>query len=272
MRKPDTEALVTVSPRKIVTLFLLIIAFLIALYLVTQAIMHFGGHDAQHGFRHQFDLEKEHNIPTWYSSSALLLCSLLLAMIWKATRQTGQRFAQYWLVLSIGFLYLSLDEAASFHELMEAPSRQLFQPGPYMKVVWVIPGTLVSLIFGISLWRFLANLPRTTRHLFLLAGFIYLGGAMGMELLSTYYLSTYGRNMVYSLTIVSEEGLEMLGILVFLHALLAYLRNHLGPVKIVFKPTSEASLLTTDPLVDNGFEEPRQKQNLPIPVAMPRLE
>jgi hypothetical protein len=272
MRKRDTEVIITLSPRNIVSLFLSIIAFLIASYLLTQALMHFGGHDTQHGFAHQFDLDDENNVPTWYSSAVLLLCSLLLCLIWKASRQGSKRYAVYWLALSVLFLWLSLDEAASFHEMMEIPARTLFPPGPYITVAWVIPATFFALIVGVSLWRFLASLPPPIRRLFLLAGFLYVGGAIGMEVVESYYYFTYGKSMVYSLTAVGEEGLEMLGILVFFHALLAYLENHSGPVKIVFKRPSEAAASTTDPLGDSDFANASTKSDLPIPVATPRLE
>jgi hypothetical protein len=280
-RKEDAEVLITLSPRNIVVLLFSIIASLIVLYLLTQALMHFGGHPTLRGAR-QFDLGEENNVPTWYSASALLFCSLLLALIWKASRHAGERYAVYWLILSILFLYLSLDEAASFHELMEGPARTLFAPGPYITVAWVIPGTFFVLIVGVSLWRFLTIIPRPIRRLFLLAGFLYVGGAIGMELLSLYYYFTYGKSMVYSLACAGEEGLEMLGILVFVHALLKYLGNHSGPVKIVFKQTLEAVASTTDPSgITRSLDRERpaqQKQNIsarrdpPIPIAMPRLE
>ena len=55
-----------------------------------------------------------------------------------------------------------------------------------------------------------------------------------MEMLEGVY-SDSDETVFMSFMIMIEEGLEMLGGLVFLYALCSYLGSYAGPVKIVFK-------------------------------------
>ena len=68
------------------------------------------------GFVQMFDLDREANIPTWYSSSALLVASGLLAIIAKVQASLGAPFVRHWAALSLIFLFMSIDESAAFHD------------------------------------------------------------------------------------------------------------------------------------------------------------
>lgn len=63
----------TISPRKLALALTMVVLSLVVAHVCVQYIKFFLGHDAQLGFERQFNLVKENNIPTWYSSSALLL-------------------------------------------------------------------------------------------------------------------------------------------------------------------------------------------------------
>src|SRR5688572_14798317 len=62
----------------------------------------------------RFDINHEPSIPAWYSACALLVSSGLLALTGIAKMQQRDRFFKHWLVLSVIFLGLSIDEAARF--------------------------------------------------------------------------------------------------------------------------------------------------------------
>jgi hypothetical protein len=74
-------------------------------------------------------------------------------------------------------------------------------------------------------FKFLLHLPPQTRRIFLLAAGLYVGGALGVELIHGHYLDLYGKDLVYALIAAVEELLEMLGIITFLYGLLSYLRS-----------------------------------------------
>ncbi len=244
------QLIVTLSPHKIVLFLFLIIGLLIFMHMTTQGIKYFSGHDSLFGFTHEFNLNNENNIPTWYSSSALLLCAALLGLIGLQSKQVGECYAIHWLVLSFVFLCLSVDEAASLHEMVGTRVTEAFRPkghfylGGFLYYGWVIPGMLFVLIVGLSFGRFLLHLSMPIRRLFLLAGFVYVGGALGVEMLESYaFYMSRDITAFHSLILITiEEGMEMLGILIFLYALCSYMANYTGPVTIVFEPVRRTEL------------------------------
>jgi hypothetical protein len=104
---------------------------------------------------------------------------------------------------------------------------------------WVVLGAAVVLIVGIAYLGFLRALPARTRNWVLVAAFLYVGGALGLELVEGFYADRLGK--VYSrsgLQIVLthiEEAMEMSGTVTFLYAVLAYLRSHVGALRISFE-------------------------------------
>ena len=74
--------------------------------------------------------------------------------------------------------------------------------------------------------RFLWHLPRRWKGWFAAAGAIYVGGAVGVELLGGLYASQYDvATFAYALITTVEEGLEMLGVVLFLYAILGLLQT-----------------------------------------------
>jgi hypothetical protein len=169
-------------------------------------------------------LDEEGNIPAWYSASLFLLCSFLLATIASAERQRQSRHSVGWLILSLVFVYLSLDESAQLHELSIPPLRDLFNPTGLLYYPWIVPAGICAALFALGYWRFLTRLPARTRWLFLLAGGVFVAGALGIEALSGKQAVLHGKeNLTYHLIITVEELFEMAGLIVFIYALLDYI-------------------------------------------------
>jgi hypothetical protein len=78
-----------ISPKKLALGFTLVVLSLIVAHVCVQDLKFFLGHDTQLGFERQFNLERENNIPTWYSSFALLLSAMLLGIIGLAISVRG---------------------------------------------------------------------------------------------------------------------------------------------------------------------------------------
>ena len=88
---------------------------------------------------------------------------------------------------------------------------------------------------------FLLRLPRRTAVAFAVAAAIYLGGALGTELVEGWWREGHGhRNLTYHLLVSTEEGLEMLGVICFINALLAYLATYYGEVRVGFSTAPAA--------------------------------
>jgi hypothetical protein len=190
------------------------------------------------------DVGEEQSIPTWFESMMFMLCSILLAVVAVTKRQRGERYGLHWGVLSIIFLYLSLDEVATIHEALGAALERLlrhttgFEAGGAISYFWVVPGIAFVLVVALAYVRFLLHLPRTTRRLFLFAGAVFVLGALGVEIVSTSGgmvdrgTANAVPTILKGLQTSGEEMFEMLGLAAFIYALLAYMRSYVEDVTV----------------------------------------
>ena len=175
-----------------------------------------------------FSLSYEGNLPTWYSSALLLACAVTLAPI-AAAAPPGQ--ARYWSLLSAVFGYLSIDEAVGLHEQL---NEVVHLGGPFY-FGWIIPAGAAVLLLGAAYLGFLRALPAGTRHRFLVAGALYVGGALLMEIPLGLWTEARGDGgLGYALIDFAEESLEMTGATLFLLALLRHAARH-GPARLALE-------------------------------------
>ena len=219
---PSRELEVHLSPRKTMRFLLFVVLGLVLASLVGQFSVYFlPDYPLRDTFAILFNVDGEQNVPSLYSASALLVCSILLAMITYAKKVAGDRYAPHWGALSIIFVYISLDEFLSLHERNIDQLRAALHTSGFFYFAWVIPGAICVLI---CLLLFLG---------FLIAGTIFVSGALGMEMVDGYYASLYSQeNIIYKLLTTIEEFLEMLGIVVFIYALLSYITSHVKGVSL----------------------------------------
>lgn len=234
------------SARRIAT-FLAVVAVCFALLsLASQLDRIYLGLGDSWGAGRLFFVGREGSIPTWYSMSLLLLSAGLLALIAITAKEAGGRDYLYWSGLSAIFLYLSADEGSGIHERVLAPLGRVMlnavglAPTGLVARSWVVPGMLLTLVFVLVYLRFFLRLPTRTRFLFFAAGTIFLGGSLAIEMLTAFYINSYGgaqnatpvqRAVQLALPNV-EELLEMLGIVTFIYALLAYIDSKVEEVKV----------------------------------------
>ncbi|MGB3681953.1 MAG: hypothetical protein WA990_05650 [Rubrobacteraceae bacterium] len=224
--------------RQLALVLILIVAGLTVMSLTVNILFNYqlldsasqtGGGDG--GKLQLFELDSDQNIPTWYSSSMLLICAGLLAIIAAAARRNIYRIQ--WIGLSLIFLYLSADEAASIHEKMSPAVERLIPISGFSDYAWIFLYAPLVLIFALAYLGFLRALPAETKHLFILAGSLYVAGALGMEAIDGTYASIYGSsNVVYSLLTHIEEVLEMLGVVVFFYSLLLYISFYVREISV----------------------------------------
>ena len=171
-----------------------------------------------------FNLDHEGNFPTWYQSTSLGVCALLLALVATAAKRKRQRRVWRWRLLALVFLGCSIDEEAAVHEMLIRPMRSEFHADGWFHYAWVIPGAVFTALMAAVFWRFLMELAPKIRRLFIIAGVLYIGGALGMEMVGGYYATRYGvEHFAYVILTTVEEVLEMAGVIVFIHALLTHL-------------------------------------------------
>ncbi|CAN5596168.1 hypothetical protein BH23BAC1_BH23BAC1_19380 [soil metagenome] len=231
------EIKIRILPKRVLRILILTILILLIgqiLFLVTQF---FYGYSFRHFFL-IFNFDNEGFVPTLYSTFAILFAALLLLVVSIIKYAQKEKDKVYWFLLFVIFCLLAYDEAAEVHEGFN----EYFWDSPYLPTWlgfgWVIPYSILVLIIGVFFIKFLKSLPKKISLLFLISGLIFISGAIGMELPGAYlWFNTGGFNsLYYNLAATVEELLEMLGIAVFIYAILKYLEIYCGPnVIIVFR-------------------------------------
>ncbi len=193
------------------------------------------GHDFALGFVPLFDVSLDSAVPTWYASTSLLLCALLLALHAGLSRSARDGHAAHWAGLAVLFLVLSVDETATIHETMGGALGYALvgDPGGLLHYAWVVPGMMFAAAVGLAYHRFLFRVPVDVRTGMVLAGVIFLGGAIGAEMLNARYAALAGTdNLRQQLGTVIEEGLEMAGVALFARTLALHLGARLSRVSL----------------------------------------
>lgn len=184
-----------------------------------------------------FDLNREANIPTWYSSLILFISACLLFFIsyYKGAKDSNQKF---WKTLAFIFLYLSIDELSSIHEDFNNPVRSLLHLGGVFYWSWIVPAILILIILFFYFFRFIISLPKETRNLFILSAIIFVGGAVGLEMIGGLLSSEGMRNSIpHRIETFFEEVMEMTGVLIFIYSLIKYIKSE--GISILVKRSGE---------------------------------
>ncbi|UNU26230.1 hypothetical protein [Microcoleus vaginatus] len=223
---------IALTPGAVTQFLLRLVACLVVLSFLSQMSVYFLPEVKwANFFAKAFNLDAEKNVPTLYSCLALLFSSLLLGAIANAKNLDSDPYKNHWKILSFIFLFLCLDEAGSLHEKLMEPMRSLLNASGFLYFTWVVPIGFLVAIFLLSYSKFVFHLPVSTKKLFVAACALYIGGGIGMEMLGGYLSSTTGEgSLAYALVTTIEESLEMLGIVVFIHALISYIKTYLGGV------------------------------------------
>jgi hypothetical protein len=173
------------------------------------------------------------NVPTWYSSALMLLAALLLLTIAWSGKSRGNQYTLHWGLLASLLLFLSLDEVSSIH-------RRVYFLSQYLRVtnlqrIWVL---LIILAFAgsVLLYRkFFAQLPRPIIIQFSITAILYWISFVVDKLDTRDYWNYYAMNGVMRTTRLwstLDEVFELIGLIVFIHALLSYMSVNLKELRI----------------------------------------
>ncbi|WP_299101090.1 hypothetical protein [uncultured Winogradskyella sp.] len=181
-----------------------------------------------------FSVNLEANLPTYFSALVLLGDAILLAFIAYGCKALGEKF-WHWLGLSAIFVFISLDEMIQIHEQFRAPMEALFNTSGLLYFAWFIPYVAVVIILGIAYFKFMMRLPKRILKLFILAGVLFVSGAVGMEMLGGMHAEVHGEETItYALMFTFEEFLEMSGAAVFFYALISYVEMKFKSIQFNF--------------------------------------
>lgn len=166
------------------------------------------------------DLNREWSLPSLFSGAQLLLAAALLGRTASVERGRARPWAA-WAGLCAAFVFLSADETFAIHEMLNAPLRaSLHTAGGALHHAWVVPYLVLTAALGALYIPFLRRLPARDRNLFVLAGAIFVGGAVGCELVGGWLQAgSTVKTIPVVVEILVEETMEMGGIALFVFGL-----------------------------------------------------
>jgi hypothetical protein len=189
---------------KILWSSIFIIAVILAVHSFFVLSPHFINTEFPEFLIERFNIDAEANIPTWFSTILLFFVSVTAFFIHrlKSGRPGGRsRWNKIWLGLGTLYLFLSLDEAAQIHELINRLT----------DVKWVfIYAPVFGTIFLVFVYYFFVVIKENHEiRNWILGGLVVfaLGGLLFEWINYTYHLRYALRQISY----VLEEGFEMIG-------------------------------------------------------------
>ncbi|MDZ4698233.1 MAG: hypothetical protein SH809_00895 [Rhodothermales bacterium] len=185
----------------------------------------------------KFSFGGEGNIPAFFSAVLLLLASALFGLIGRCARAIDGAKSGHWMALAGVFLFLTLDEAAQIHEKLDTDLIWgSLETSGFLAWPWVILyGGLVAAFF-VVFGRFWLGLPATIKWPYAVAAALYVGAALGFEMLEArVYTEAAGPGPLFDILVTIEEFLEMSAILYAIHTSLRYL-SQVQPAAFAFVP------------------------------------
>jgi hypothetical protein len=214
-----------VRPDRVLKVLLAVSLLFFAVTLFERVWEH--SHSNLGGLGIRFDTAEEGNLPTWFSGGILLGAGALFFVIAAARRAAGAARAGRWALLGAVFVYLSADEVGQIHEHTVKPLRHAIRDltgfgGTAVRVIAVAVVVAVMLGFVAAYWPWLRAQPRRLSRLIVLAGLLYVTGALGLEVVGRFYEVAGGARTDLFDGVLSavEELLEMTGVAVLIYALL----------------------------------------------------
>jgi len=181
-----------------------------------------------------FNLDKEANIPTWFSLIQLFLIGLIALMTAFNKKYSAPPSRRGLKLFGLGFIYLSLDEGAVLHEKMtyEFHNHPLVPYFDGVHGIWItvymgVALLVLSLIYR-DLWA-IFNTYRREAVIFIFGLLVYLAGAGGAETITYFYIDK-SNPLIYAYEVCLEEFLEMAGAsILFYSVLLTAVKKNQAP-------------------------------------------
>jgi hypothetical protein len=181
-----------------------------------------------------FDFDMEKNVPTLFSVCLLMLNAALFSIVWNAgrNRETSNRT---WLFLCVVFLFLAVDELSSVHEHLSVAISQRYEATGIFHFVWVVPYGIAVLVLGLAVLPTIWRLSKQIRSWFFLSGVVYVGGALGLEMVGGKYfeISKKTLDLPYVLITTVEESMEIAGLIILVYALLKLIQRECGGFALI---------------------------------------
>lgn len=212
---------------------------------------------------------EESSIPTVASTAGLLAAALAAWLITADARAARTRLAWSWSFVAACLTFLAFDEGAALHDRLTFPVQRYFDLQGVFYLGWVLPYLVLVLVVAALCLPLAAQLPWPTLRRLAGAGALFVGAALGLEMVEALVISdmagagtavrdadlaTISRTPLMVALVTAEEIGEMLAVALLLRALLLHLVVDRGVAGI---------------RLDAGVEEPGLQKDT-VRVAQPR--
>ncbi|MFW5696723.1 MAG: hypothetical protein ACOCXR_02945 [Phototrophicaceae bacterium] len=175
-----------------------------------------------------FELNSHITISTWYALILFLIAAIFAGFITLDHTQRRQSFTRHWGYLTIVFVLMCIDEFANLHNLVLNGVGDFMGGGDgIFYYAWVIPGLLIVAGFALFFLPFFIRMPPTPRNGIAGGLALFVFGAVGAEMITSWFISNYDLLVLHVLLLTTVEELtEKIGMCVVIWGLAHYLRDH----------------------------------------------
>lgn len=208
------------------------IFILLVLNILSYLDFYYNNLDERSYFFRKTNFNLERNAPTIFSSCLHFTSAILLAVV-AFSKLSIKKIKSFWIFLSILILFIGLDELLVIHEKIGRSFGESVETSGIFYFAWVIPYGIALIIIGLAILKPLFKLPKQTRINFIMAGAIFLSGALGIEMFTGWYVEynqLHNENLLRlpDTFILStfEELFEMIGIGFFVYSILDFIEEY----------------------------------------------
>lgn len=170
----------------------------------------------EHRLLKLFDLNGEGNLPAWFASVQLFLIGQQFFYKWKSKKEARiSKIEKFCFILSLIFIFLSVDEAASIHERITSILRNLSWIPSFTgnHGIWIFLYVPMIVVFGSIFFKSFSLLKKYYPYGFRLiscGASLMIGGAVFLEIVG-YEVIAGENHALHVCEVALEEFLEMLG-------------------------------------------------------------
>jgi hypothetical protein len=205
----------------------LVILALVLAHLAVSWVHIEAGRDHLLGLTARLQLFTEASIPAFFSAVMLVAAAGIAAVLSRIEGGRAARDGRAWIFITGLLLFMAVDEASSIHEIVNHLGRRRAEDG-FLYYLWVIPFGGVALACIAILLPFWWRLPASTKWWLAAAAALFIGCAIGLELVEASLVAVAGEEAAFLrwdviAAVTAEEGGEMLAVAMAIRALLHHL-------------------------------------------------
>lgn len=226
---------ITLTPKKILTIFLYTIALLFianSIGLLKSFIFNEG---KVYGVAYILNFNVKTSIPTLYSTFIIGICAFLLFFIARKERESRENY-RVWYAIATVFSLLAIIKIIPIRRVFYFFIHYYFKLS-LAKTITVLLILIFVLVVVFAIYhcmKLIKNLPVSIRPYFILSFVIFFIGNIVLDQIGNVIFHKFGKYYyLYAISYTIEELFEMIGVVVFIYSLTLYIKFRYGHFSIL---------------------------------------